>query len=136
MRIYKQLTQEQRYQIFALLKAGHGQSEIAHNIRVHKSTISRGLRRNRGQRGYRPQQAHQFALNRRKKPWHRIEAYTWPLIEVLIRQEWSPEQISRWLRGNTGVQISHEWIYQHILTDKQAGGDLHRHLRCQSKILP
>jgi IS30 family transposase len=133
MRIYKQLTQEQRYQIYALLKAGHNQSEIAHNIRVHKSTISRELRRNRGQRGYRPQQAHQFALNRRKKPWHRIEASTWLLIESLIRQEWSPEQISGWLRENFSVHISHEWIYQYILTDKQAGGDLHRHLRCQKK---
>jgi IS30 family transposase len=133
MSVYKQLTQEQRYQIYALLKAGHNQSEIAHFIRVHKSTISRELRRNRGQRGYRPQQAHQFALNRRKKPWRRIEASTWALIESLIRQEWSPEQISGWLRGNNGVHISHEWIYQHILTDKQVGGDLHRHLRCQKK---
>jgi len=25
------------------------------------------------------------------------------------------------------------WIYQHILKDKQAGGDLHQHLRCQKK---
>jgi IS30 family transposase len=133
MRIYKQLTQEQRYQIYALLKAGHNQSEIAHNIRVHKSTISRELRRNRGQRGYRPQQAHQFALNRRKKPWHRIEGSTWFLIESLIRQEWSPEQVSGWLRENVGLRISHEWIYQYILADKQTGGDLHRHLRCQKK---
>jgi IS30 family transposase len=31
------------------------------------------------------------------------------------------------------LQISHEWIYQYILMDKHAGGDLHRHLRCQKK---
>ena len=31
------------------------------------------------------------------------------------------------------VCISHEWIYQHVLADKQAGGDLYRHLRCQKK---
>jgi IS30 family transposase len=55
------------------------------------------------------------------------------LIERLIRQEWSPEQVSEWLKENCGLQISHEWIYQYILMDKQAGGDLHRHLRCQKK---
>jgi IS30 family transposase len=133
MRTYTQLTQEQRYQIYALMKAEHNQSEIANLIKVHKSTISRELRRNRGQKGYRPKQAHQFALNRRKKAIYRIDASTWILIEALIRQEWSPEQVSGWLRENYGLPISHEWIYQYILKDKHAGGDLHRHLRCQKK---
>lgn len=133
MRTYTQLTQEQRYQIYALLKAGHKQSEIAHFIRVHKSTISRELRRNRGQRGYRPKQAHEFALSRRKKARHRITERTWEWIEILIRQEWSPEQVSGWLRETFGISISHEWIYQYLLKDKQAGGDLHRHLRCRKK---
>ena len=134
MRTYTQLTHlRQRYQIYALLKAEHKQSEIAHHMKVHKSTISRELRRNRGLKGYRPKQAHQFALNRRKKPLYRIEAFTWILIEALIRQEWSPEQVSDWLKVNYGLQISHEWIYQYILMDKHAGGDLHRHLRCQKK---
>ena len=133
MRTYAQLTQEQRYQIYALLKAGHNQTEIAHFIRVHKSTVSRELRRNRGLKGYRPKQAHQFALHRRKKARYRIEASTWILIEALIRQEWSPEQVSDWLKQNYCLQISHEWIYQYILMDKHAGGHLHRHLRCQKK---
>jgi IS30 family transposase len=133
MSSYKQLTQEQRYQIYARLKAGHNQPEIANIVRVHKSTISRELRRNRGRRGYRPKQAHQFALSRRKKARYRIGASTWVLIEAMIRQEWSPEQVSGWLRENFGVQISHEWIYQYILADKQVGGNLHRHLRCQKK---
>jgi IS30 family transposase len=55
------------------------------------------------------------------------------LIEAAIRKEWSPEQVSDWLKDNHDLQISHEWIYQHILVDKHAGGDLHRHLRCQKK---
>jgi IS30 family transposase len=54
MRHYTQLTQEERYQIAALMKAGHTQSEIARLIGRHKSTISRELARNTGQRGYRP----------------------------------------------------------------------------------
>jgi len=133
MKIYTQLTREQRYQIYALLKAAHNQTEIAYLIGVHKSTISREIRRNRGLRGYRPKQAHQLALSRRKKTWKRIQTSTWVLIESFVRQDWSPEQVSGWLRKNVGVQVSHEWIYQHILMDKRAGGDLHRHLRCRKR---
>ncbi len=59
MRDYTQLTQEERYQIEALLKMGHHQSEIATVLKRHKSTISREVRRNRGLRGYRPKQAQQ-----------------------------------------------------------------------------
>ena len=58
MRPYTQLTQTQRYQIYAFLKAGFSQTDIALEIGVHKSTISRGIRRNRGKKGYRPKQAH------------------------------------------------------------------------------
>jgi IS30 family transposase len=62
---YTQLTQEQRYQIYALPKIGHNGTEIAKVLGSHKSTISRELRRNRGQRGYRPKQAHFLAITRR-----------------------------------------------------------------------
>ena len=41
MKQYTQLTQEERYQISALLKAEHDQTEIAMILRRHKSTISR-----------------------------------------------------------------------------------------------
>ena len=47
MRIYPELTHEQRYQIYAILKAGHIPSEITRLTKVHKSTISRELRRKR-----------------------------------------------------------------------------------------
>ena len=62
MRDYTQLTQEERYQIEALLKMGHHQSEIAVVLKRDKSTISREVRRNRGLRGYRPKQAQHLAL--------------------------------------------------------------------------
>ena len=42
---YTQLTQEQRYQIYALNKAGFTQKAIAIDPGVHPSTISRELRR-------------------------------------------------------------------------------------------
>lgn len=130
---YHQLTQEQRYQIYALKKTGHTGTEIAEVIGVHKSTVSRELRRNRGGRGYRPQQAQQLALERRAKATPRIRATTWAVVEKLLRQEWSPEQISGRLKMEQKICISHEWIYQHVLVDQQAGGDLYKHLRCQKK---
>ena len=52
-----QLTQEQRYQIKAYLEIGMYQKDITTKIGVHASTISKGLKRNTGLRGYRPKQA-------------------------------------------------------------------------------
>ena len=66
MRCYTQLTREQRHEIYALIKAGHNQPEIAMLVGCNKSTISRELSRNRGLRGYRPKQAHQLAEVRRQ----------------------------------------------------------------------
>jgi len=129
---YTQLTQEQRYQIQALLKMEHSQTEIAETLGVHKSTISRELQRNRGKRGYRPKQAHQFALQRRKKACKRITADIWALVEEKLRQDWSPEQIAGRFKEE-GIAISHEHIYQYIYADKRVGGDLWKHLRCKKK---
>ncbi|MEO7838309.1 MAG: IS30 family transposase [Anaerolineales bacterium] len=133
MSTYHQLTQAQRYQIYALKKTKHTLLEIAAVIGVHKSSVSRELKRNQGQRGYRPQQAQELALERRQKTVPRITAEVWIVVERLLRQDWSPEQISGRLKKEQAIRISHEWIYQHVLKDKQAGGDLYRHLRCQKK---
>lgn len=131
---YTQLTQEQRYQIHAFLKAGFTQKSIAGEIGTHPATISREIRRNRSQRGYRPIQAHQNAMNRRfNKSKPRIDASVWGLVEHLIKKDWSPEQISGRLSIERGIAVSHEWIYLYIYQDKQLGGDLHTHLRCQKK---
>jgi len=130
---YTQLTHEQRYQIYALLKIGHNQTEIAKVIVCHKSTISRELLRNCGQRGYRPKQAHLLAIGRRTHRRARIGQETWKVIEDKLRLDWSPEQISGWLARTQAIQVSHEWIYQYILADKLIGGTLYRHLRCKKK---
>jgi len=42
---YRQLTQTQRYQIFAYLETGISQRQIAKAIGVHSSTISREIKR-------------------------------------------------------------------------------------------
>ena len=122
---YKQLTQEERYQISALLKAGHVQTEIAMILERHKSTISREIRRNTGLHGYRPIQAQRLTEERRVlKNRPRINDDTWIAVEHLLTLDWSPEQISPWLKTCCRVSISHEWIYQFVLQDKAHGGEL------------
>ena len=133
MGTYSQLTYNQRYHIYTFLKAGFCRSEVAKEIGVHKSTISRELKRNRGGRGYRPKQAQRFAMERQKKSKSRIKPEDWKLVEALIGKEWSPEQISNFFRDNQIMHISHEWIYQYIYKDKRDGGNLWKHLRCRKK---
>ncbi len=129
---YTQLTQEERYQIYILKKANHSRMQIAQMLERDKSTICRELRRNRGLKGYRPKQAHHLAVARRHaKAAPRIDDPTWEQVETLIRQEWSPEQITGRLKREQGVAISHEWIYQYIYANKRSGGELYRCLRCQ-----
>jgi len=134
MKKYQQLTLEQRYQISALLKLGFNQSVIAKELGVHKSTIGRELKRNRSRRGYRAKYAERQAFSRRtEKVKPRIAEETWSEVEAHIKEQWSPAQISgrRALEGKRAV--SHEWIYQRIYRDKQAGGALYLNLRCQKK---
>ena len=119
---YTQLTQEQRYQIYAMNKVGMTQKDIAEEISVHRSTVSRELRRNTGLRGYRPNQAHSFAVSRRDKGVPRILDSHWLEIERLLKDYWSPEQIGWRLYEEQGYRVSHEWIYQYIYRDKRQGG--------------
>jgi transposase, IS30 family len=131
---YKQLTREQRYQIYALKKEQHTQARIAANLSVHPSTISRELLRGRGQRGYRPKQAQHLAESRlRRRQRSRIAASTWAVVERLLWKQWSPEQISGRLKLEGQASVSHERIYQHIYRDKREGGRLYLHLRCRKK---
>jgi IS30 family transposase len=131
---YKQLAREQRYQIYALKKAGQNQSQIALVVGCHKSTISRELRRNCGQRGYYPRLADQAARQRHREAYHpRITAETWQQVELLLGQQCSPEQITGRLKLWRQPSVSHERIYLYIYADKRRGGTLHSHLRSQKK---
>jgi len=91
---YTPPTQEERYQISVLDKAGHQQKEIAHLRARSESTISRELSRSRGKRGYRPQQAQRKADERRAMNARTIGEPTWAFVEEKLREEWRPEQIS------------------------------------------
>jgi IS30 family transposase len=116
------------------MKAGQNQTQIAAIVACHKSTISRELRRNRGYKGYRPLQAQALARSRRYESHPpRIAEQAWQRVELLLRQQWSPEQIAGRLKLEQQAPISHEWIYVYIYADKQRGGTLYQHLRSQKK---
>lgn len=131
MRKYTQLTRGKRYQIRALLKARFSRSQIAFYLKVHKSTISREIRRNQGHKGYRPVQAHEKAMARRFSAAKRIKMTPAmiELIDTYICQDFSPEQVSGYLARQHALSISHETIYKHIWSDKRNGGTLYKHLR-------
>lgn len=128
---YKQLTYEQRCQIEVLNKSSFSQTEIAEAIGVSQSCISRELKRNRGERGYRHKQAQLKAEKRRRQidKQHKMTPEMIDLIEDKIYKKWSPEQISGRLKAEENIHISHESIYQHIWEDKRLGGDLYSFLR-------
>lgn len=132
---YKHLTTEARCQLYALKSMGHTQKEIALHLGVSKSTISREVKRNSGQKGYRYQQADKKATERRHNASCRPRKMTLPIIEFVeakLLEKWSPEQISGVLRSNH-ILISHESIYRHIWADKKTGGILYTHLRRRGK---
>jgi IS30 family transposase len=132
---YCHLTQDERSQIYAYKTTGMSHDKIALSLGRNKSTISREFIRNTGGKGYRPKQAHQLAAERLKTAYKAttITDHIISIVEEKIRLDWSPEQVSGRLLKEDNISISHETIYQHILKDKKAGGDLYTHLRCQKK---
>lgn len=132
---YTQLTEGERYQIYGLLKEGFSQKAIACNLERHPSTISRELKRNKGLKGYRHQQANRFATERRgqAKKHIKMTAKVQGWIRKLIEQDLSPEQVSSYLEMHRGLRLHHETIYQFIYRDKGHGGELHKHLRIANK---
>ena len=62
---YRQLTQQQRYQIQALIAAGLNQAQIAAYIGCHRSTVSRELSRCPSP-SYEAQCADEASQNRRR----------------------------------------------------------------------
>jgi IS30 family transposase len=136
---YHQITPEERYTLVTLRRQAPRPSlaEIARLMGRHRSTISRELRRNcsRHDGGYRYQRAQEQANGRRSRSRRKshFTAADWKLIETMLREKLSPEQISGRLRLEGRLLISHETIYMYIWRDKTRGGRLYRHLRQRPK---
>ena len=134
---YCQITSGERYMLSALRMQGLNASEIARQLGRHRSTISRELKRNSSANDgrYRVASADERARGRRSRS-RRNRQFTpeeLHVVEALLGQRWSPEQVAGRLRQEGRLSISHETIYRHIWHDRAHGGQLHRHLRGANK---
>ena len=132
---YKHLTQDERYSIERMRKAGYKQTEIAELLDRSEGTISREIRRNMGKRGYRSGQSGDLAAQRclESRKAKRFTAEVQKAVEYYLREDYSPEQVTGFMRRQGEDTVSHERIYQHIYADFKAGGSLHKHLRRKRK---
>lgn len=130
----KHLTEGQRYEISAFLRAGFSKSQIAKELGVHKSTITREIQRNGygSSKAYYPREAHKRASRR----WRRRDvrrAYDQVLKNqvryYMAKRHLSPEQIVGYCRVRGVRMVSHETIYKWVWQDKRCGGDLYKYLR-------
>ena len=133
---YRQLASSERYAIAALRRAGHSQAEIARQLGRARSTIAREVRRNRNaDLSYSAFKADSRTRGRRSRSRRNshfsLEDYA--VVERYLRLDWSPEQVSGFLRVEGLMSISYETIYLHVWRDKHAGGGLWRHMRQAGK---
>jgi IS30 family transposase len=127
------LTLSEREEISRALVAGHSIRSIAAQLGRAPSTISREIKRNDGQEGYRASQADQSAWDRGRRPKTSKLAENRALARIVagkLQLQWSPEQVAGWLKriypDDTSRQVSHETIYRSLFI--QARGALKKEL--------
>ena len=107
---------------------------IALTIGVHKSTVSRELKRNSTANGkYVWNKAHNMAgIRKERTPGNRRldDALKWRITELIKTEQWSPRQIAGRLKKE-GIKVSHESIYAIIRADDS--GELSSHCRHKMK---
>jgi IS30 family transposase len=135
--MYNQITSEERYTLGALHAQGFSQAAIARHLGRHRSSVSRELKRNRTRYDgdYRPLRASQYTNGRRSRSRRNrhFTAVDLELVEILLKEKFSPEQVSGYLKAFGLLRISHETIYGHVWRDLENGGELWTHLRCSPK---
>jgi transposase, IS30 family len=138
MNRYHQLSQQERYTITSLLISRKSDAKIARSLRRSPSTICRELARNQTHHdsNYRAELAHIYATARRRRGRRgsHFTAQQWQQVLFLLKEKWSPEQISNYLMRHADFTISHETIYKYILLEKKHGGTLFKHLQSCPKL--
>jgi len=131
------IPQLQRYAICCMLKQGYKQIEIAVAIGKDKTVVSKEIKRNSDKRNgvYKHELAQKkYAKRQKEKPKQkRFTKNIQQAIELLLRDDYSPEQVVGYLEKQDEKTVSIERIYQHIWQDKKNHGDLHTHLRRQGR---
>jgi IS30 family transposase len=130
------LTREQRYTISAMHKQGCIQKMIADTIGKDKSVISRELKRNSNMKGKYSfsyaQESAELRKERMKNPRKLLPDLKKKII-LMIKEDFSPQQIEGRLKLKNQPFVSHETIYKIIRSDKQEGGNLYKHTRHKLK---
>lgn len=132
------LTLPEREDISRGLSSGLSYRQIAQAIHRSVSTVSREVNRNGGRELYRANKADTRAWREAKRPKRCRLALNLKLQQLVAEKlavDWSPEQISGWLKcqssGDQNMQVSHETIYRSLFI--QARGvlkkELMKHLR-------
>ncbi|WP_338562646.1 IS30 family transposase [Acinetobacter sp. KS-LM10] len=124
---YTHLTQEERYQIYTLLREGFSKRYIAWRLNRSPATISREITRNKARNGYFAKHAHKVALKRHRSNPKRIPSHIWALVISYLNLQWSPEQIA------SHVAVSLHSIYRFIKQNKSNGGVLFHNLRFRNQ---
>ncbi len=127
------LTLAEREEISRAVVAGQSMRSIAAQLGRAPSTISREIKRNGGQEGYRASQADQSAWDRGRRPKAGKLAQNRALARLVagkLRLQWSPEQVAGWLKrtypDDASRQVSPETIYRSLFI--QARGALKKEL--------
>jgi IS30 family transposase len=127
------LTSEQREEIMLGIERRESNTAIGARIGVHRSTVWAEIAKNGGRSHYRATRADNRAMHaacRPKPGWTESRPWLWEVVQGLLRLEWSPEQISCWLRVEHPDEpqwwVSHEAIYQAIFV--QAKPELRKEL--------
>ena len=137
------LTLAEREDISRGIASGSSLRVIAQHLRRASSTVSREVARHGGRAQYRANQADQQAWNSalRPKPCRlATHSQLQQMVASKLVQDWSPEQISGWLKteypSDEGLRVSHETIYRSLFI--QARGalkqELVKHLRSKRRI--
>lgn len=127
-----QITLEQRKAIFKYKDKGFKNNKIAELIGVHPSSIGRELKRNSESGVYCPEKANNLTKERHIKKKKRVDFTSEmkeKVHELLVKHQYSPEQICQRLKLEGKAIVSHETIYRHIWHDKKNNGTLYKSLR-------
>ena len=115
------------------LARGDSLRQIGRQLRRAPSTISREVRRYGGRREYRAAGADRGAWARARRPKRCRLAQSHLLCTLVAKKltlDWSPQQMSQWLRGtfpdDPELHVSHETIYRSLYV--QSRGVLKREL--------
>ena len=132
----KHLSEGQRYEISALVRAHLTKAEIAAIVGVHKSTITRELKRNSylGTSAYYASFAQRKAEQRRRIRSSNFKRSTPRSVfetarQLIVGEQYSPEQVVGYCRLHGIRMCSHETLYKWIWKDMRCGGDVYLHLR-------